>query len=458
MSRRLQQLSEENLEAGGKRAQRSLHEADFSEDLKAKLLERIAHSDFKEKHAAAISIADAPEYVDKASRATAASPAWQGSEKLEAAASRMLHDAYKPMKVPFQVPRPAPPPRRVDTGRPGKAPSSGVRLANARDKTSAYAISKDPNATDVEKEEFRRTMKARFGSEGRHAPASLTGLASLADERIADAIARGQFRNLPDRGKPMERDYNADSPFIDTTAYFMNKIIKKQEIVPPWIEKQQELTTTVTRFRGRLRKDWKRHAARVIASAGGRLEDQMRRADEYARAEAIANPQTPAGSSEQDAAPAPSPSAHAPDPAAEAYVPAAATTPPPTPPPSRTIVFRDAAWEQTEHSYLSTAIAELNALTRTYNLMAPNMARKPYFSLERELRACFADVAPQLAGELRDRALAPRAHALATPGRAAPTLIDSIARDAVRVYDERRPHYGFREFWRDLRANLSTKD
>lgn len=76
----------------------------------------------------------------------------------------------------------------------------------------------------------------------------------------------------------MERDYNANSPFLDTTEYFMNKIIQKQEIVPPWIEKQQELVKSATVFRSRIRKDWKRHAARVIASKGGGLQEQVRRA------------------------------------------------------------------------------------------------------------------------------------------------------------------------------------
>src|SRR5690348_2707270 len=70
----------------------------------------------------------------------------------------------------------------------------------------------------------------------------------------------------------------------------MNKMIKRQDIVPPWIEKQQELLKTAENFRGRLRHDWKRHASRMIAARGGTLEQQIARAAAHARAEELHNP------------------------------------------------------------------------------------------------------------------------------------------------------------------------
>ena len=103
---------------------------------------------------------------------------------------------------------------------------------------------------------MRKILKERFTAGARPMPGSVQGLAALANERIEDAIARGQFKNIA-RGKGLnvERDYNANSPFLDTTEYFMNKIIQKQEIVPPWIEKQQELIKAANVFRARLRVD-----------------------------------------------------------------------------------------------------------------------------------------------------------------------------------------------------------
>lgn len=365
--------------------------------------------------------------------------------------------------------------------------TSGERLANARDRTSIYALSQDPNMTDNEREQMRKQLKERFTAGARPMPTSVQGLAALANERIEDAIARGQFKNIPrGKGKNIERDYTASSPFLDTTEYFMNKIIQKQDIVPPWIEKQQELVQTATRFRGRLRAEWKRHAARVISSKGGSLEAQVRRAEAYAAAEEAVNPRikkTEAMSKIDDTGaltqvsvtetPAPSlngnsskitvteelatapPSSSKPSSTDAASTPptessATVSTPTPSPPPTAAHPFRDPTWEQTERSYHRLAVTELNNLTRSYNLMAPDLAKKPYFSLERELRACYADVAPQVADEIRERATAPKVTVEVIGHRPGGVLEKLGAADKARVWDERKPKYGFREFWRDL--------
>ena len=205
----------------------------------------------------------------------------------------MLTDVHKPMRGPAKIPTPRAPPLSVDM-RMKKAlqKSHGERLASARDRTSVYALSQDPNLTESEKDAMRKQMKDRFTAGARPMPSSVQGLAALANERIEDAISRGQFKNIArGKGTNVERDYTASSPFIDTTEYFMNKIIQKQEIVPPWIEKQQELVKAAAVFRSRLRADWKRHAARVISSKGGSTDVQVRRAQAYAAAEAAINPQ-----------------------------------------------------------------------------------------------------------------------------------------------------------------------
>jgi len=48
--------------------------------------------------------------------------------------------------------------------------------------------------TDKEREELRKELKERFTPGARPMPTSFRGLASLANERIEDAIARGQFK------------------------------------------------------------------------------------------------------------------------------------------------------------------------------------------------------------------------------------------------------------------------
>ncbi|CCF45088.1 hypothetical protein CH063_03506 [Colletotrichum higginsianum] len=100
------------------------------------------------------------------------------------------------------------------------------------------------------------------------------------------------------------------------------------------------------------------------------------------------------------------------------------------------------------------AVENLNSMTRSYNLMAPELAKKPYFSLERELAACYADVAPLVAETIRERATRPAKSMFDSAGPAGSrTVFDRFAGEsatAAKVYDSRAPHYGFKEMWRDL--------
>lgn len=278
------------------------------------------------------------------------------------------------------------------------------------------------------------------------------------------------------------RDTRADNPFLDTTEYFMNKMIQRQDIVPPWIEKQQELVRAANVFRARLRNDWKRHAARTIASRGGSLQDQMRTAELYAASERVHNPkrreveqisvptnmtddpvmlniiQEAPGTASEPAIKISSESNEAditvsnPDTAQPQSPPLAASDASPLPPP-----FRIPTWEAAELSYLTLAISNLNNLTRSYNLMAPDLAKKPYFSLDRELKSCYADIAPQLAQAIKERAARPSKELVEKIGHRPGSILEKIGgADTARIYDNRKPLYGFREFWNDLFKEKST--
>ncbi|KAL8901394.1 MAG: hypothetical protein Q9207_005226 [Kuettlingeria erythrocarpa] len=489
MSRRLSQMIDENIESGGRPAGKVIHEAGFSEELKKRLEAKIEDSSFRNENPAAFAQLDMP-----GTREQAAAQPWTGTESLEDATLRMLNDAHKPLRASGRprIPQPRNAPRAVDMRiKKGMQHTHGERLANARDRTSIYALSQDPSLSETEKDETRKVLKERFSAGARPMPATVQGLASLANERIEDAIARGQFKNIPrGKGKNIERDYTASSPFLDTTEYFMNKIIQKQDIVPPWIEKQQELVKEARTFRTRLRNDWKRHAARVIASKGGSVETQVRRAEANAAAEAAQNPKTakvealseidmegrlsqvtvaesnPASSdpsrvtitvSEDLASKAPqtdtltsegsqiqSESSHSSGPAQVSSAASVAH-------PLTLSRFRDPAWEALERPYHTLAISSLNSLTRSYNLMAPDLAKKPYFNLDRELRACFADVAPLLPSEIRERARRPEKVRVEVVGHRPGGVLEKFGGgEKVRVYDSVKPNYGFKDFWKDL--------
>ncbi|KAH7134798.1 ASST-domain-containing protein [Dactylonectria estremocensis] len=422
LARRLEEATEEALFTGGRAGRRAIEDAGFSKELKEKLLSKIADANFKTQYSGAFTEANIPAAAGEGTRHTAAGQPWTGEEPIGDGVLRMLDDARKPLgpglRGKFQ-----PPPVDMRLQR-GPSKSAGEKVATARDRASMYTgmdLKNKNGLTEEEREAYRNELKERFSPGFRSMPNTISGLAGLANEKIENAIARGQFKNIP-RGTGVQRDARADNPFIDTTEYIMNKMIQRQDLVPPWIEKQQELVKAVRIFRGRLRNDWKRHAARMISSKGGSLQDQMRRAEAYAVAEQVHNPKV-RGVGKQTGIT----TAVASDTAEESNkitarqtdkaTPSeyetltsveASTTPAPSPgmsserPPPP---FRDAAWEQAEKSYLGLAVEQLNRLTRSYNLMAPDLAKKGYYSVDRELRACFADVAPEVAREIQVRAL-----------------------------------------------------
>ncbi|KAG5979889.1 hypothetical protein E4U55_004647 [Claviceps digitariae] len=420
MSRRLEEATEETLLSGGVSGRRAIQEAGFSEELRKKLFDKVAASRFTQQQ-------QLEQQTASQSVTTSAAP-WTGTENPVDAVLRMLQDAKKPLR-PERGAEFSPPPvvdARLRRRHAPQSQSPGQRAANARDKANMY-VSMDMKAAKGlsadEKAEMKAELRERFQPAARAVPATISGIAALANQRIEDAIARGQFKDLP-RGKELQRDPRADNPFIDTTEYLMNRMIQRHELVPPWIEKQQELTRAARVFRERLRNDWKRHAARMIASRGGSLEEQMRRAAAFAAAET------------------PPPAAASPD----------SPPAPPVQPP-----FRDPDWERAEKAYMDLSIQNLNTITRSYNLMAPELARKPYFSLQRELNACFAEVAPLLANEIKTRTLGRRTTTTASgvvgSQDGLSSFVDKVLgkRDAVKVHVEAgEKAYGLREWWRDI--------
>ncbi|KAM0254644.1 hypothetical protein ACHAQJ_006553 [Trichoderma viride] len=435
MTRRLQEATEEALFTGGSAGRRAVHDAGFSDELKEKLLDKIAGANFQQEYSSALAAKDLTSAAGEGTRHLATAAPWTGDEATADTVLRMLDDAKKPLKPEsrgkFQPPV-------VDTRiKRASVMNSRQRVVNARDRASVYAgmgMKEEKGLSDKEREEMRKEFRARFEPVARAMPATPSGLAALANEQIENAIARGKFKNIT-RGKGVEIDLVRSNPFVDTTEYLLNRIIQRQEIVPPWIEKQQELAKTVNTLRSRLRADWKRHASRMIASKGGSLQEQMARAEEYAAAERLHNPRQVTGEvaskPEQESG----------------EVDGADVGPLPRP-------FRDPDWERAEHAYLTLSIDQLNSITRSYNLMAPELARKPYFSLQRELDACFADVAPLVSNEIKERATARRVSSRLT-SNPSPFTGEGIGsglagKDKVKIYETRAEPYGFKEWWKDV--------
>ncbi|TLD12810.1 uncharacterized protein PgNI_04469 [Pyricularia grisea] len=482
MSRRLEQATEEALLTGGTAGRRAVEDAGFSDELKERLLNKIADSEFRAKHAGAFDeagISGASSSSSPSAVGTGGGTPWTGEEAPEAAVRRMLEDARKPLSSGLRGK-----PRHQDVvvdmrmrREPGR--TAGQKFEVARDKAATYAATAAAAAgarSEEERANFRSELQERFSPGYRAMPNSLSGMAALANERIENAIARGQFKNIP-RGKGVEsRDGRADNPFIDTTEYIMNNMIKRQDMVPPWIEKQQELARAARVFRQRLRNDWRRHAARTIASQGGSLAEQMARAEAYARAEMVKNPRrrnvdqmSVSTSSTDDPVMVAMRQAQVqlkeelkeelkdvPEQTAQQAVDEQTVQQEPDVKPEPLVLFRDPTWEATEKSYMELSVANLNAITRSYNLMAPDLAKKPYFSLQRELDSCFADVAPSLANTIKERARNPARHTEssgATPRKGVMGRLGAADWTTTsKIYDSKTPNYGLKEMWRDFWA------
>lgn len=464
MSRRLEHATEDALLTGGRAGRRAIEDTGFSEELKSRLMDKIAEAQFQSEHRSTIAAVglDAESLAPHPAGGgllVSAKP-WTGEETTADTVLRMLDDSRKPLSTELRGKTKTSDPTLVDLRLQRRSTQSpGQRMETARDKAMTYTgIERGAykGLSDNERKVLRQEFRDRFTADARAMPTSFLCLTALANERIEDAIARGQFRNIP-RGPGIERNSRADNPFIDTTEYILNGIIHRQDIVPPWIEKQQELMCAAKMFRVRLRNDWRRHAARSITSRGGSLQAQMARAHAYALAEQAYNPRL------RDIEHIPVPTNTTDDSVmtklrgpplendgatetnrTEADVKKDEATSSP---------FRDPRWEAAERSCMESTVKNLNALARSYNLMAPELAKKPYFSVDRELRACFADVAPSLADTIRGLAARPPKSRLAdTQFTISRRFLNRVVTDgrAARVYDSKAPNYGLKEMWRDF--------
>lgn len=292
-----------------------------------------------------------PAYASAATRDIAQGTPWTGVEPTLDAANRMLQDAHKPLKGTKSGAGAVLAPTSF-------APKASVsqRLATARDKSLDYEIKhkasvKDATTSEQEKEgpTFRELYADRFA--GFSAMGSdFTAIGSLATQRIEDAIARGEFKDLPGRGQKPKEDMHLSSPYIDHTEYYLNNMIKRQGAAPIWIDRQGGLTTRLADFRASLDRSWVSHVVHRIDDTGGTLAQKQARARQVAAAKGLCT--------------------------------------------------WNAEWASKNRVYQTKSVESLNSAIRSYNLQAPGAARRGYLMLDKELVACYERAAAQLEPEL----------------------------------------------------------
>lgn len=151
---------------------------------------------------------------------------WKGKESIVDANLRMILDSKPPIK---------------------KLPKRN--LADVKDSALDYQL----NDKSFPKDNFRELYKEKLlGPSMLNSPSSSVDLVGgLAASKINAAIDQttGTF-NTPEmenvRGKPLSMDYLRN---CTDSNYFMNSILTNQEVLPPWVESQQNLSTQIAQFK-----------------------------------------------------------------------------------------------------------------------------------------------------------------------------------------------------------------
>ncbi|WWD22772.1 hypothetical protein CI109_107265 [Kwoniella shandongensis] len=156
----------------------------------------------------------------------------------------------------------------------------------------------------------------------------------LVEDRIQRARDAGFFKITNGKGMPIPRDPEARNPHIETGELLMNRIVKRQGALPPWIELQNSLDATLTAFRSTLLSTYTNYLVRNVIST---------------------NALSPL-------------------------------------PPLHSIPSQDEAWEARELKFHQENIKQINDLVRRMNAQAPSPARRNLLTLENELSKIRGDI------------------------------------------------------------------
>lgn len=331
-----------------------------------------------------------PEYAPQHSKQIALNLPWRGEESLIDMSNRMLHDSKPVSKIVKSS--------TLETKRTRKT-SISDRLSRAREGTLDYKLNKDSKDEKLEEDPmFSQLYRDRFLSAG---GTPFSTIESIASQRIEDAIARNEFKDIP-RGTKSQKDLRASSPFIDTTQYFLNKMIQRQGAAPPWIEKQAKVNDMAENMRRMILEGWKSRAIKIFLerheNAASDAHEKLRMAKETVQ--------------------------------------------------ELKHSMEAAKWLEENKEYHTELIRDINSSIRGYNLQAPGSARKGYLELERELEAMFDKAAENILTAYEN-------HLIPKEPEMPPEIPKDDLWKSSLISEKRENHYGLRELFRDLWTSTS---
>lgn len=317
-------------------------------------------SNFRYQHQQAIGVSKLPSSASKQTRDIAMAKPWNGVEYYHDASLRMLNDSYKPIKIVKSKSK-----INLKNGNTIITPPQPIRnrIHNAKEGALDYQLAK-VSLKDIKKggnENEEEDGWAEMYRERLLGPSMLlndsfasvdNSIKSLADQRIMDAQRRGEFKNIK-RGKPLNKGYSGtENIFIDRTEYHLNEILKKQDALPPWIEKQGGCDIKISNFRYELDQEWLKWSLNQLKDEYPDINNELliKKMEIYAKNEINGEGK----------------------------------------------LLRSEKWLNTRGKYFESKVRDLNDTIRGYNLQAPMASQKLYLILDKELNSCYKRIAPIL--------------------------------------------------------------
>ncbi|MGB1252735.1 MAG: DUF1992 domain-containing protein [Candidatus Promineifilaceae bacterium] len=96
---------------------------------------------------------------------------------------------------------------------------------------------------------------------------------TVVEKQIQEAMERGEFDNLPGKGKPLDLDINHYAG--DNELAF--KMLKDNNFTLPWIADRNRLFEDISDFRERMLYQWQLHGVQVLAMLRGGQEHVAQR-------------------------------------------------------------------------------------------------------------------------------------------------------------------------------------
>lgn len=250
MSRRLAEVKNENTLDEKDPLYKALRGTVDENPALRKIYDALPEKEFNAKYVNSSQIAKAGNHIAKEARETAMSRPWTGEEHFTDTSLRMILDGVKAGQntrinaannIGFTSRT------SIVNDSPGisrKSIKTQNRLAAAQDKVLDYRMEKqEKQLEDKEASEFRALYAEKFTPIG-----SFEKLRSIADVRIEESMRRGGFDSVKSlRGKKNQSPQ--PSLYVDRTEHHLNDILVRQNISPPWIDKQGSVNKEIESLR-----------------------------------------------------------------------------------------------------------------------------------------------------------------------------------------------------------------